>query len=1047
MKTTKTLITSVLFLMLVFAGKMALAGTCSVTSELNPEAGETRQYTGSLSAALDSFNSPGNNRTCDSEIIISIDEAIQINQPLYINGSHDGFKLTGADDGSILESNLEDDDDTILTVDGVDRVEISNLTIKGNSHRFLKCKNMTDLTLTEIIIKNAPKNAITIEGCNSVTLNTITVQSDDDEEKSGTLDNAFVREGDVLVGDALISITGTATTEADGVTINTLELNDVLGTGLNVQYATNVSITGFTVNSLEEGLAANFDGITAFNTLGMDATNVQNGIVMNDVTGTEDTEEMDIHLTGIRESEGDGLVLDQYAVKLDFKELIVTQFGQNGVVIKDASNENVFDGNIEVTNNAANGFYITDQASANVITGATIKQNDNCGIMLDSTNTNIIYDVELPGNGYGCPIGATAGKAVETMDDGTVTIVPRHDTKILVDFDQTALGSGTAYYLELHYLTRNGSLDDDGDDDSDSSSGASSARTKAPTTGRSSMLDTISKFSPATIVKGGISIGRSGSAPVYYSYYPDSTSSSVLSPGGETSSIAEYLVADLPKEQSGVSSAEYFFAMAETSERYLVGIWSGSTNFTSDNCYYDETAGVYYRVWDEDEDLDTDGDGLTDREEDADSDCIVDGEADETSPDVADTDGDGLSDYIEVEKLKTDPNLSDTDGDGLSDGDEDVNQDGEIDDTTETNPLDSDSDNDGLNDAEERALGTYPNDGDSDDDGDSDGDSNGDGVNDDACPMIHSSNGECYYDSCSPGVPLAFDQDTDGDGIMDDDEDANWDCERGADETDAGNEDTDGDGISDGIEDYDQDGEYESGEYNPLAADTDGDCISDGAEDKNADFKIDSEGGGETSPILVDTDEDGVGDGDEDLDCDGNVDSGETKPSMTDTDGDGTDDNLDICPWSINQNCVVRYCDVSGYDVDTDGDELFDKEEDTNGDCAHTVTDKESDPLDADTDDDGLEDDLEACYSTNPNIQDTDADGRSDYEEVQNSGDTCQPMYNLGDSNPLRAEFGNCSLSVTKDATSDRSLPIIGMALVMLLALGVTRLTRRFEVK
>lgn len=1034
MKNQKTLITSVLFLALVFAGKIALAGTCNVTSELNPEPGETKQYTGSLSSALDSFNSPGNNRACDSEIKITVDEPIEIRQPLYINSTKDtgGLKITGdSDSGSVFQSYIEEGtDDTILTVEGVAGVEISNITVKGNSHRLLKCENAAELTLEKITIVNAPKNAITIEGCDSVTLKTITVKSEDGSI-SGSIDNAFVREGEILVGDALISITGTATSEADTVVIEGLELNDVEGTGLNVQYATNVSITDFTVNSLNEGLAANFDGITAFNKLGMTAYGVQNGIVMNDVTGTDGIEEMDIHLTGIRESVGDGLVLDQYAVKLDFKELIVTQFGQNGVVIKDASNENVFEGNIEVTNNAANGFYITDQASANVITGATIKQNDNCGIMLDSTNTNIIYNVELPGNGYGCPIGATEGKAVEVMDDGTVTIVARHDTKILVDFDQTALNNGTAYYLELHSLTRNGSLDDDGGTSDTSDTGASSARTKKETSG---VIGTIGKFSPITSVKG-LSIGGksgSGSTPVYYSYYPDSSSSSVLSPGGETSSIEEFLVAELPEEKSGVSSAAYFFAMAETSDRYLLGIWSGTTNFTSDNCYYDETAGVYYRVWNEDEYLDTDGDGLTDREEDADSDCIVDGEADETDPDVADTDGDGLDDYTEVVELKTDPNLTDTDGDGLNDGDEDVNHDGTIDDTTETNPLVTDSDSDGKNDAEERALGTDPNVVDSDGDGTDD--------SDDTCPTINSADGKCYYESCSPGVPLAFDQDTDGDGIMDDDEDANWDCERSADETDAGNPDTDGDGIGDGVEDYNQNGQYDADEYDPLSADTDGDCISDGDEDKNGDFIVDSEGGGETSPILADTDGDGMGDGDEDLNCDGDADSGETNSSMTDTDGDGTDDKNDICPWSIKQNCVVRYCDVSGFDVDTDGDDLFDKEEDSNGDCTHTVTEKESDPLDADTDDEGLEDDLEACYGTNPNIQDTDADGRSDYEEVKNSGDICQPMYNMGDSNPLRAEYGNCSLNATKDATSGRNLPIIGMVLAALIALRIAKL-------
>jgi len=58
-----------------------------------------------------------------------------------------------------------------------------------------------------------------------------------------------------------------------------------------------------------------------------------------------------------------------------------------------------------------------------------------------------------------------------------------------------------------------------------------------------------------------------------------------------------------------------------------------------------------------------------------------------------DTDGDGLSDRDEINTHQTDPNNPDTDGDGLSDGDE-IN-------THQTDPNDADSDDDGLSDGDE----------------------------------------------------------------------------------------------------------------------------------------------------------------------------------------------------------------------------------------------------------------------------------------------------------------------------------------------------------
>jgi hypothetical protein len=59
-------------------------------------------------------------------------------------------------------------------------------------------------------------------------------------------------------------------------------------------------------------------------------------------------------------------------------------------------------------------------------------------------------------------------------------------------------------------------------------------------------------------------------------------------------------------------------------------------------------------------DIDSDGDGLSDKEE----------KGLGTNLNNSDTDGDGLNDYDEVKKWETDPNNPDSDGDGYSDGQE-----------------------------------------------------------------------------------------------------------------------------------------------------------------------------------------------------------------------------------------------------------------------------------------------------------------------------------------------------------------------------------------
>lgn len=150
---------------------------------------------------------------------------------------------------------------------------------------------------------------------------------------------------------------------------------------------------------------------------------------------------------------------------------------------------------------------------------------------------------------------------------------------------------------------------------------------------------------------------------------------------------------------------------------------------------------------------DTDGDGLTDRNEqrrgtdprnpDTDGDGLKDGDEVKagTNPKKADTDGDGLKDGREI-NLGTDPKKADSDGDGLKDGEEvekgtnpldakdpkrlDSDKDG-LTDYEElfvhnTNPNRKDTDGDGLTDGQEVRLGSDPNRKDTDRDGISDGD-------------------------------------------------------------------------------------------------------------------------------------------------------------------------------------------------------------------------------------------------------------------------------------------------------------------------------------
>lgn len=140
-----------------------------------------------------------------------------------------------------------------------------------------------------------------------------------------------------------------------------------------------------------------------------------------------------------------------------------------------------------------------------------------------------------------------------------------------------------------------------------------------------------------------------------------------------------------------------------------------------------------------------------------------------------------------------------------------------------------------------------------------------------------------------PEAPLPqAPKDTDGDGLLDDDEVSVY-------NTDPNNRDTDGDGLSDGDE-------VNTYKTDPTLRDTDYDRLLDGEEVLTH----------RTDPKLKDTDGDGCGDGDEVLDM-------KTNPLNKDTDGDGLTDCDERNVYRTNP--LVKDTDTDGAD---DGKEVRD---------------------------------------------------------------------------------------------------------------------------
>lgn len=201
--------------------------------------------------------------------------------------------------------------------------------------------------------------------------------------------------------------------------------------------------------------------------------------------------------------------------------------------------------------------------------------------------------------------------------------------------------------------------------------------------------------------------------------------------------------------------------------------------------------------------------------------------------------------------------------------------------------------------------------------------------------------------------------------------------------TDPTNPDSDGDGLIDGDEDANQDGVFQRiTESDPRNPDSDGDGLCDGP---NTISGICT--GGDPSPIP----------GGMDADLDGVIDAFDPSPNNPDTDGDGLCDG----PAAVSGVCV------SGEDLDSDGGrgpgetdpELVDT------DCDGLVDGPSygafrgeralgTDPLNADSDGDGLRDGVEAGIGIAPDsmclgfVPDSDPNSTTDPTAADSDGDT-----------------------------------------------------------
>jgi len=213
--------------------------------------------------------------------------------------------------------------------------------------------------------------------------------------------------------------------------------------------------------------------------------------------------------------------------------------------------------------------------------------------------------------------------------------------------------------------------------------------------------------------------------------------------------------------------------------------------------------------------------------------------------------------------------------------------------------------------------------------------------------------------------------------------------------------DTDGDGLLDTEEDINGNGILDAGETNPFDADTDGGGEADGAEvrsgrdplDPKDDQTADPDEDGlinarelllGTNPLKKDTDGDGIPDGQE-------IAMG-LHPLNPDTDGDGLSDGQEIALGTDPKNPDSDGDGLSDGDDPFPLEKAFTKDTNNNGtpdewEQHYHFSSNEQNDGNLDTDNDGLRNTEEFIYGTDPRQIDTDHDGISDGQEVLDGTD------------------------------------------------------------
>lgn len=345
--------------------------------------------------------------------------------------------------------------------------------------------------------------------------------------------------------------------------------------------------------------------------------------------------------------------------------------------------------------------------------------------------------------------------------------------------------------------------------------------------------------------------------------------------------------------------------------------------------------------------------------------CAGGGPAVQIGSSSIDSDGDGVNDACDLDSdndgiLDTDETIADTDNDGIDDY------------------LDLDSDNDGIPDSFEANYGQAPTGYSSSaaciTGSDSDGDGLLDDVDDASSTMYGSSASTLPYpDTDGDGVKDNRDKDSDNDGIMD--------C------TEAGGTDSNGDGIIDSFTDTNSDGYHDNLSSSPLNVPN-----TDNSQETTDVWNL------RPNHLDIDSDADGIDDTREGLaTCGVDVPCYSTPTILNDSDGDGVIDFWDsdysgeaIDPYDKDGDAIPDYIDT---DTDEDGiDDITEGNDADNNDVADTS------PSGNDTDGDGLDDNFDdesGSYGgyTNYPLQDEDSDDEHDWRD------------NESDSNPLNVEL------------------------------------------